>query len=77
MNAAVLGGYCSQPNTSDSVIPDILIHNYMDDKGTSRTGCIPVILDVKTLRVYERASYYTVGAHGGRKIKAAIEKKIN
>ncbi len=36
---------------------------------------IPVILDVKTLRVDERASYCTVGAHGRRKIKAAVEKK--
>ena len=75
VNAAVLDGYCSQPNTSDSVIPDILIHNYKDDKGTSRTACMPALLDVKTLRVDKRASYYTVGTHGGRKTRPAVEKK--
>ena len=32
----------------NAIIPDTLIHNYKDDKGSSRPACLPAIINVKT-----------------------------
>ena len=51
IDASYLDGYCNEHTNVNAIIPDILIHNYKDDKGISRTACLPAIIYVKTLRV--------------------------
>ena len=75
--ARYLHPYCTQHSNANEIIPDILIHNYKDDSGSSRATCLPAIIDLKTLRVDKNGVFYTAGVHGGRAIKRAVEKKSN
>ncbi len=49
--ARYLDSYCTQHSGANIIIPDILIHNYKDGSGSSRTACISDIIDLKTLQV--------------------------
>ena len=59
--ARYLDSYCTQHSNANEIIPDILIHNYKDDRGSSRAAFLPDIIDLKTLRVDKliRMKYYT------------------
>ncbi len=75
IDARYLESYCTQHSSVNTIIPDILIHNYKDASGNNRNACMPAIIDVKTLRVDKNQTMYKAGIHGGRAIKKAVEKK--
>ena len=47
----LVDSYCTLHSSVNTIIPDILIHNYKDADGSNRTACLPATIDVKALRV--------------------------
>ena len=42
------------------MVPDILVHNYPPDNNANGNAVVPVIFDIKTVRVDKRGDLYKV-----------------
>jgi hypothetical protein len=57
----------------DTIIPDMLVHNYLPDINANGKCSMPAIFDVKTLRVDKNLIIYNQGK-GGKKAVRAVKK---
>ena len=59
----------------DTIIPDMLVHNYLPDVNANRKCSMPAISDVKTLQIDKNLVIYNQ-VKGGAKAVRAVKKRV-